>query len=91
MPVTAVYFAPDHPDPIQYVQYFGLVDGSVWAGRAGHAASTRGATAGVGGAGAGPVTSGRLTYADLGQLMYDDAIILPVVNPTYHARQLGRA
>jgi peptide/nickel transport system substrate-binding protein len=35
IPVTAVYFAPDHPDAIQYVQYFSLAEGSVWAKRAG--------------------------------------------------------
>ena len=35
IPVTAVYFAPDHTDASQYVQYFGLIEGSVWAKRAG--------------------------------------------------------
>ncbi|NSL42858.1 hypothetical protein HO151_01165, partial [Streptomyces sp. 8P21H-1] len=25
-PVTAVYFAPDHTDSSQYVQYFGNID-----------------------------------------------------------------
>ena len=27
IPVTAVYFAPDHTDTSQYVQYFGMIDG----------------------------------------------------------------
>ena len=32
VPLTAIYFAPDHTDPIQYVQYFGMVPGSFWSG-----------------------------------------------------------
>ena len=27
IPITSVYFAPDHPDTIQYVQYFSLMQG----------------------------------------------------------------
>ena len=34
IPITSVYFAPDHPDTIQYVQYFSLMQGSTWAERA---------------------------------------------------------
>ena len=30
IPVTMLYFAPDHTDSSQYVQYFGLLDGSQW-------------------------------------------------------------
>ena len=29
IPFTAVYFAPDHIDSSQYVQYFGMIDGVV--------------------------------------------------------------
>ncbi len=32
IPLTAIYFAPDHTDPIQYVQYFGMVPNSFWGG-----------------------------------------------------------
>ncbi len=32
VPLTAIYFAPDHTDPIQYVQYFGMVPNSFWGG-----------------------------------------------------------
>ena len=32
VPLTAIYFAPDHTDPIQYVQYFGMVPDSFWSG-----------------------------------------------------------
>ena len=38
IPVTAVYFAPDHTDSSQYVQYFGMIDGVVVAGPVGHRA-----------------------------------------------------
>ena len=30
IPVTMLYFAPDHTDSSQYVQYFGLLEGSQW-------------------------------------------------------------
>jgi peptide/nickel transport system substrate-binding protein len=30
IPVTMLYFAPDHTDSSQYVQYFGLLKGSQW-------------------------------------------------------------
>ena len=35
IPVTAVYFAPDHTDSSQYVQYFGMIEGASWLGRSG--------------------------------------------------------
>ena len=86
IPVTAVYFAPDHTDSSQYVQYFGMTEGSSWAGRAGG-----------GKAGApiiNPAEGDLLTkaqaasgdaktklYTQLGQAMMDDLVILPMVNP----------
>jgi peptide/nickel transport system substrate-binding protein len=86
IPVTAVYFAPDHTDSSQYVQFFGLVPGSSWSGRAG------------GGASGEPLLNpeesellaqalaadeaGKLeAYTAVGQAMIDDAIIIPIVNP----------
>ena len=86
IPVTAVYFAPDHTDSSQYVQYFGMTAGSSWAGRAG------------GGKAGAPIINpaeGDLytkaqaasgdaktkLYTQLGQAMEDDLIILPMVNP----------
>lgn len=85
IPVTAVYFAPDHTDSSQYVQYFGSVDGSSWATRAG------------GGDGGAPIidpnendllaqalaASGdakTTLYTELGQSMMDANIIVPLVN-----------
>lgn len=79
-PVTSVYFAPDHPDPVQYAQYFALAKDSVWSARAktdprpvetdliAKALSESG-------------EAREKSYAELGAEMYKDAIILPVVNP----------
>ena len=86
IPVTAVYFAPDHSDSSQYVQYFGEVPGSSWAGRA------------AGGDKAKPLDNPKEStllaaalaasgdakakaYTDLGQEMINDAVIFPIVNP----------
>lgn len=82
IPFTAVYFAPDHPDTIQYVQYFSLAEASVWQERAKmpvNAEQTALSAAALSQSG----EEREATYAELGQLMYDDAIILPVVNPSY--------
>ncbi len=35
VPFTAIYYAPDHPDTVQYPQYFAMIEGSRWSGRAG--------------------------------------------------------
>ncbi|MDR6174182.1 peptide/nickel transport system substrate-binding protein [Nocardioides zeae] len=77
---TAVYFAPDHPDPVQYAQYFSLADGSVWSARAGVAVrpeetellATALSTSGA---------EREAAYAGLAEQMVDDQIILPIVNP----------
>ena len=81
-PVTAIYFAPDHPDTVQYFQYFSLIDGSVWAGRARMPVSPEENTL-VAAALAQSGDERTATYTELGQAMYDDAIILPIVNPKY--------
>ena len=86
IPVTAVYFAPDHTDSSQYVQFFGMIPDSSWSGRAG------------GGSQGEPIinqeevdllaealaSSGDAkaqSYTALGQMMIDDAVIIPIVNP----------
>jgi peptide/nickel transport system substrate-binding protein len=86
IPVTAVYFAPDHTDSSQYVQYFGMIPGSSWAARAG------GGEAGtpidnpdestlLAEALAADGDAKAEAYTALGQAMIDDAIIIPIVNP----------
>ena len=81
-----MYFAPDHTDSSQYVQYFGMIPDSSWAIRAGggeqgepilnqaEADLLAEALAASGDAKAG-------AYTQLGQSMIDDAIIIPIVNP----------
>jgi peptide/nickel transport system substrate-binding protein len=86
IPVTAVYFAPDHSDPSQYVQYFGMIPDSSWAARAG------------GGDAGAPIINQKevdllatalassgdareQAYTELGQAMIDDLVIFPIVNP----------
>ena len=86
IPVTAVYFAPDHTDPSQYIQYFGETPGSSWAVRGG------GGDAGtpldnpkeselLATALAASGDARTQAYTDLGNQMIDDAIIVPIVNP----------
>ena len=86
IPVTAVYFAPDHTDPSQYIQYFGMIPGSSWATRAGGGAAgtpidnpkeSELLTTALGASGDAKTKA----YTDLGLQMMDDAIIVPIVNP----------
>jgi len=80
IPLTAVYYAPDHPDTSQYPQYFAMIEGSSWQARSGLPISDEQtdllATA-LSQSGAERTE----TYAKLGQAMIDDLIILPVANP----------
>ena len=78
--VTAVYFAPDHPDPVQYAQYFSLAKGSVWSDRAGVDArpeETQLLAKALSSSGA----DREAAYNQLAQQMIDDQLILPIVNP----------
>ena len=86
IPVTAVYFAPDHTDSSQYVQYFGMTDGSSWAARAGGGAAGKPVINPVEGdlltkAQAASGDAKTKLYTQLGQAMMDDLVILPIVNP----------
>ena len=86
IPLTAVYFSPDHPDTSQYVQYFGMIPNAPWAARAG------------GGAAGKPLVNQTevdllakalaaggdervAAYRQLGEEMIKDLIIFPMVNP----------
>ena len=85
IPVSAIYFAPDHTDPIQYVQYFGMVPGAPWSARAGGADSPLVNQAEVDLAAKALATSDdeerEKLYESIGKEMIKDAIILPIVNP----------
>ena len=80
LPVTAVYYAPDHPDTSQYPQYFAMVEGASWEARSGLGVEKNEsdllATA-LSQSGAERTE----TYTKLGQAMMDDLIILPIANP----------
>jgi peptide/nickel transport system substrate-binding protein len=80
MPVTAVYYAPDHPDTSQYPQYFAMVEGSSWEARSGLGVDEN-QTDLLATALSQSGTERTETYAKLGQAMMDDLIILPVANP----------
>ena len=75
-----MYFAPDHIDSSQYVQYFGMIEGSSWQGRAGlevNATETDLFAQALAATGAEKTD----LYTQLGQSMMDDMIIVPLVNP----------
>ncbi len=85
VPFTAIYYAPDHPDTVQYPQYFAMIEGSRWSARAG--------------GNKGPIVSAtqqdlfvralatsdlevrEQLYHELGLEMIKDAYILPMANP----------
>ncbi|MCU1503489.1 MAG: extracellular solute-binding protein family 5 [Ilumatobacteraceae bacterium] len=81
IPVTMLYFAPDHTDSSQYVQYFGLVPDSQWttwtkqpnvqseSDLLTKAFATQDPAARDG------------IYKQLAQAMIDDQVIIPIVNP----------
>lgn len=85
IPFTAVYFAPDHTDPIQYVQYFGMVPGSPWSARAGGKATPLINQAEVDlsakALAANSDEEREKLYESIGKEMIKDAIHLPIVNP----------
>ena len=85
VPFTAIYYAPDHPDTVQYPQYFAMIEGSRWSSRAG---GTQ-----------GPIVSQtqqdlydqalqtddlaerERLYDELGREMIADAYLIPLANP----------
>jgi peptide/nickel transport system substrate-binding protein len=76
-----VYFAPDHIDSSQYVQYFGMIADSAWFARAGLGAPNALETDLFAQALAATGEAKTELYAALGAAMAEDRIILPLVNP----------
>jgi peptide/nickel transport system substrate-binding protein len=79
-PMTSVYFAPDHTDSSQYVQYFGAIPAGgfvgTWAGTENTKESELLAKA--------LTQTGderTETYQEVAELMADEAFVLPIVNP----------
>ncbi len=84
IPLTAVYYAPDHTDSIQYIEYFGQVPDSRWGANAnpggdplidpeqvrlqGEALAATGAEK-------------EALYRQLAEAMIADRVVIPLVNP----------
>ena len=81
IPVTMLYFAPDHTDSSQYVQYFGLVDNSQWVtwGKVPADSSQNDLLSKA--FATQDETARAQVYNQLAQKMIDDQIIIPIVNP----------
>ena len=81
IPVTMLYFAPDHTDSSQYVQYFGMADGTQWQGWSKTDPSTEQADLlSQAFATQDPAERASL-YEQLAKAMIADNVIIPVVNP----------
>lgn len=81
IPVTMLYFAPDHTDPSQYVQYFGMIEGSSWLTRAKAELVPEQQTLLDQAFATQDVTERGAVYNELALSMMADQIIIPVVNP----------
>lgn len=84
IPLTAVYYAPDHTDSIQYIEYFGQVPDSRWAVQAnpgGDPVIDEEQVRLQGEALAATGAEKEALYKELAQLMIDQKIVLPMVNP----------
>lgn len=79
IPLTGVYFAPDHTDSSQYPAYFGMMEGTAWSGRAGVVNDAEAPLYAEALASSGEARTA--IYQQLGQSMMDDLVILPLVNP----------
>lgn len=86
IPLTAVFFAPDFFGSSQYIDVFGLSEGSVWAKRAGGAtdpsiiSTQTGALNQQALAASTAEEAGKLWF-EAGKLMADARIIIPMVSP----------
>lgn len=81
IPVTMLYFAPDHTDSSQYVQYFGLVDNSQWVTWGKVPADSTQNELLAEAFGTQDEAARAQVYNQLAQKMIDDQIIIPIVNP----------
>lgn len=81
IPVTMLYFAPDHTDPSQYVQYFGMIEGSSWLTRAKAELVPEQQTLLDEAFATQDVAARGEIYTQLAESMMADQIIIPVVNP----------
>ncbi len=81
IPVTMLYFAPDHTDSSQYVQYFGLLKGSQWQTWARTDVSQTQTDLLTKAFAEQDATKRADVYKQLAESMVADDVIIPVVNP----------
>ena len=81
IPVTMLYFAPDHTDSSQYVQYFSMAEGTQWQGWTKSDPNPAEADLLAQAFATQDAAERADLYAQLGQLMIDDQVIIPIVNP----------
>ncbi|MEO6124866.1 MAG: ABC transporter substrate-binding protein [Ilumatobacteraceae bacterium] len=81
IPVTMLYFAPDHTDSSQYVQYFSMAEGTQWQGWTKSDPNPEEATVLAQAFATQDATERASLYKQLGQMMIDDQVIIPIVNP----------
>ena len=81
IPVTMLYFAPDHTDSSQYVQYFGLLKASQWQTWARTDVSQAQTDLLTKAFAEQDATKRADVYNQLAQAMVADNVIIPVVNP----------
>jgi peptide/nickel transport system substrate-binding protein len=81
IPVTMLYFAPDHTDPSQYVQYFGLLPNSQWQTWTKVKANDNEVSLLTKALGTKDEAARGAVYKELAQAMIGDGVIIPVVNP----------
>jgi peptide/nickel transport system substrate-binding protein len=84
IPLTAVYFAPDHSDTSQYLQYFGMIPGAPWSKRVSPSKPVINQTEVdlLAKAMAAPKLEDRANlYKQLGEEMIKEGYFIPLVNP----------
>ena len=81
IPVTMLYFAPDHTDSSQYVQYFGMIPDSAWLGRARIDEVPEQSELLAAALAEQDPTARAAIYQQLAESMIADQVIIPVVNP----------
>ena len=81
IPVTMLYFAPDHTDSSQYVQYFGLIKDSQWLTWTKGTDETAEDDLLAQAFAAQDTTARGALYNKLATMMINDQVIIPVVNP----------
>jgi peptide/nickel transport system substrate-binding protein len=80
VPFTAIYFAPDHTDSSQYVQYFGMVEGAFWQGLIG-VLNEEQATLLAEALATTDTGEKADLYQQIAELMIEESYIIAIVNP----------